>query len=388
MPDFRPKVGVVRYPDRPYYMMRFVDPITGQHRARSTRTNVRREAERMAAKWEAELLNGQYRPPCNITWEDFRERYEAEKAPTLAANTVNATATAFNHLERIVNPKHLGAINSTVLSQFHSRLRKEGMKPTTLATHLRHLRAAFSWAVSMEMLPAVPNFHMPARPRGQSLMRGRPVTLVEFQKMLANVTGVRPRDADSWRFFLQGLWLSGLRIDEAVQLSWDDEEAFAIELAGRHPKFRIYAEAEKGRRDRLLPMTPDFAEFVLQVPPSERAGYVFRLSGRCTKRQMTSGRASRIVSAIGKSAGIVVNKADQKYASAHDLRRAFGTRWAARVKPATLQLLMRHKSIETTMKYYVHQDADDVADELWAEYGMGWHRDQVNRDIPFGCAIW
>jgi hypothetical protein len=35
------------------------------------------------------------------------------------------------------------------------------------------------------------------------------------------------------------------------------------------------------------------------------------------------------------------------------------------VKPATLQLLMRHKSIETTLKYYVDQDADDVADELW-----------------------
>ena len=29
---------------------------------------------------------------------------------------------------------------------------------------------------------------------------------------------------------------------------------------------------------------------------------------------------------------------------------------------------MRHKSIETTMKYYVCQNSDDVADELWAEY--------------------
>jgi integrase len=64
----------------------------------------------------------------------------------------------------------------------------------------------------------------------------------------------------------------------------------------------------------------------------------------------------------------IVNKTDGKFASAHDLRRSFGTRWAARVKPATLQLLMRHKSIETTMKYYVCQDSDDVADELWASY--------------------
>ncbi len=49
---------------------------------------------------------------------------------------------------------------------------------------------------------------------------------------------------------------------------------------------------------------------------------------------------------------------DEKYASAHDLRRSFGTRWASRVKPTTLQLLMRHESIETTLKYYVAQDTD------------------------------
>jgi hypothetical protein len=26
---------------------------------------------------------------------------------------------------------------------------------------------------------------------------------------------------------------------------------------------------------------------------------------------------------------------------------------------------MRHRSIETTLKYYVAQDADEIADELW-----------------------
>ena len=79
---------------------------------------------------------------------------------------------------------------------------------------------------------------------------------------------------------------------------------------------------------------------------------------------MTSARAGRVISEVGKVAKVLVNKADDKYASAHDLRRSFGTRWASRVKPATLQLLMRHRSIETTMKYYVCQDSDDVTDEL------------------------
>lgn len=33
--------------------------------------------------------------------------------------------------------------------------------------------------------------------------------------------------------------------------------------------------------------------------------------------------------------------------------------------PAVLQQLMRHESIDTTMKYYVGRDADAVADVLW-----------------------
>ena len=55
-----------------------------------------------------------------------------------------------------------------------------------------------------------------------------------------------------------------------------------------------------------------------------------------------------------------------QFATAHGLRRSFGTRWAARVKPATLQRLMRHRDIKTTMDFYVDQDADDIATELWA----------------------
>ena len=62
---------------------------------------------------------------------------------------------------------------------------------------------------------------------------------------------------------------------------------------------------------------------------------------------------------------MVVNKADDKFATAHDLRRSLypmGTSGKAGNAPTT----MRHADIGTTMKYYVAQDAADVADELWA----------------------
>jgi hypothetical protein len=36
--------------------------------------------------------------------------------------------------------------------------------------------------------------------------------------------------------------------------------------------------------------------------------------------------------------------------------------------PAELKLLMRHASIETTMKYYVGIEADDIAAGFWARF--------------------
>ena len=93
---------------------------------------------------------------------------------------------------------------------------------------------------------------------------------------------------------LNGLWLSGLRLDESIQLSWEIDDSFTIDLSGRHPRFRIYAEAEKGRQDRLLPMTPDFAEFVLRTPVGERSGPVFKLAGARPGQQMTSASAGRV----------------------------------------------------------------------------------------------
>jgi integrase len=368
MPENPIQVVVVKYPDRKNLMMRYVDPVTGRLKCRSTGSSNRRAAERAAAKWEAELLEGRYRPPVRMTWAEFRERYEAEKLAGLSPNTLEASDAAFNHLEKLVDPKDLNVLTSAVLSGFQSALRASGMKETTIATHLRHIRAALSWAVSMEILAAIPRIHMPARARGRTLMRGRPITAEEFERLLAAVAAIRPDDAEVWSNYLEGLWLSGLRLEESTVLSWDADAAISVVLTGRHPKLRIWAEAEKGHRDRLLPMTPDFAEFLLKTPLADRRGLVFKITGLQTGQPITPKRISRIVSAIGKKAGVVVNKADGKFASAHDLRRAFGTRWAPKVKPATLQLLMRHRSIDTTLKYYVAQDADDVGDELWRDY--------------------
>jgi len=200
-------------------------------------------------------------------------------------------------------------------------------------------------------------------------MRGRPVLAEEFDRILAAVPKVRPKDTAVWQRYLTGLWWSGLRLEESTIVSWDVDAPFMVDFSGKRPRFRIYAEAHKGRYDQYLPMTPDFATFLLDTPKAERTGRLFKLTGLQTGKPITHKRICRTVSDIGKAAGVIVNKATDKYATAHDLRRSFGTRWARRMTPAVLQRLMRHRTIETTMKYYVDLDADDISEQLWQEHG-------------------
>jgi integrase len=210
----------------------------------------------------------------------------------------------------------------------------------------------------MGLLIKRPDFVMPKRKKG-SLAKARPVTGEEYDRMLLAVEKVRPDDAAAWKAYITGLWLSGLRLEESLLLSWEPDSLFYIDLTGRRPVFIIRAEGQKSRRDEILPMTPDFAEWLESTfPESERQGRLFKLG-------VESNWVSKIVSAIGERAGVVVNREEGKFASCHDFRRAFGTRWAKKVMPAILRRLMRHADIQTTMSYYVDLDAAEIADTLW-----------------------
>ncbi len=143
-----------------------------------------------------------------------------------------------------------------------------------------------------------------------------------------------------------------------------------MDLSGTHPMLRIPAALEKGNRDRLLPMAPEFAELLAEVPPEQRTGPVFNpMAKRAGAGRVKAFQVCKVVSAIGQAAGVKVSAdavtGQVKFASAHDLRRSFGERWAVRVMPPILQQLMRHESIDTTLRFYVGRNANHTAKVLW-----------------------
>ncbi len=369
---------VVRVADhhrRRYYMLTYTCPMTRKRRWKASgientgRDRDRKAAERAAADWERELNDGEYRPPARLSWDEFRDLHEEQLQPGLAEKTRELYATVFNAIENILNPQRLADLTAERLSYFQAELRKGGRAEATIAAYLRHLRTALRWATDMGWLRSVPKIQKPPRAKGSKVMRGRPLALEEFERMLAKTEAVvGPAAAECWRFYLRGLWTSGLRRDESLSLFWDRPDRLCIDMTGKRPMLRIPAALEKGNQDRCLPMAPEFSELLATVPEAARKGRVFKLVDRDgNPREFAGNWVGRVVSAIGKRAGVKVDvKGDKvKYASAHDLRRSFGERWARRIMPVALQELMRHESIDTTLAYYVGRNAQATADVLW-----------------------
>ncbi len=68
---------------------------------------------------------------------------------------------------------------------------------------------------------------------------------------------------DSWKFYLRGLWESGLRLSESLTIWWDDAPgAIVVDFSGQRPMLRIPAESQKSNRDSLLPITPEFSHLL------------------------------------------------------------------------------------------------------------------------------
>ena len=191
-----------------------------------------------------------------------------------------------------------------------------------------------------------------------------------------------PNQHESLKHIFRGLWWSGLRLEESLNLWWDRLDRISIDLNSGRPLLRIPAEKEKGNRDRLYPVATEFAEMILAVPVSERCGPFFTvLTKDGNPYSRIRHQVGKIIAELGRKAGIVVKPhqktGEKEFASAHDLRRSFGERWAKRVEAPFLQKMMRHSAITTTLRYYSSRDAVEA----------GAHIDEAFRRAEAGNVI-
>lgn len=375
MPLPRIRVYVVSYSgNRRGLQLRWRDH-DGRVRTRATDATNRRAAERLAVEFEQELNSANpSEDNSDMAFDRWRELIDLHYCGGVSRATVRQIHSQLAVFVRHASPEFLADVNTASLTLHVAALRSAGRSENTIKSHLRTLRALLRWSVDQGYIPQMPRLPKISRGSAGQPHRGRPLTDDEFSHLLSVVDQVVELEfAESWRRLLLGLWMSGLRLGEALRLSWDSDGLVVVDLASSDRGRLIFRSAgQKSRKNQIIPITPEFREFLLTVPAGDRSGPVFSPKVRYGRRTASTSQASHVISAIGEKSGIETDPG--RFATAHDLRRSFGLRWSKLVMPAVLQQLMRHATISTTMQYYAQADADRWSEEVYS----AWDRAKLN----------
>lgn len=317
-----------------------------------------------------------------MAFDRWRELIDQHYCGSVSKATVRQIHSQLAVFRRNVDPECLADVNTASITLHVSQLRSAGRSENTVRSHIRTFRALLRWSVDQGYLAEMPRLPKSARGSAGQPHRGRPLTDDEFSHLLSVVDQVvEPQFADSWRQLLRGLWLSGLRLGEALRLSWDTDGLVVVDLeSSKHGRLIFRSAGQKSRKNQTVPITPEFREFLSSIPASERSGPVFSPFVRYGRRTASTSQASHVISTIGEKSGIQTDPG--RFATAHDLRRSFGLRWSKLVMPAVLQQLMRHASITTTMQYYAQADADRWAEEVYSAWNRANNSSVKNRRKP------
>jgi integrase len=319
-------VYLVRASDSPFFKAQWLEEGTTRRRTRSLRTADPDEAERLRAELEASLAAGEQRPQ-RLAWGAFVDRYVRER---LGGGSEGGRQNARRDLLRFgrgERPAGPHAVTARMVSSHTARLREDGLAGHTINTHLAHLRAALNWAAEMGFRPDPPPVKAVAAPRRTRI---RHLSVGQYPRLLAAMP------SPGWGLFLRLAWHTGMRAGELFLLSWAEGDGPWLDL--RRGRVVFPAASCKGRRDEWLPLH--------RVLLAE-LGRLEREAGRVLDLAPSAHELSKRFCELGRPLGV----------RTHDVRRGFGTRYAPKVPAHILQRLMRHRKIETTLRYYA--DLDD-----------------------------
>ncbi len=322
-------VYVLEPKDRPHYQAQWLDPATGKRKTRSLRTADPTQADRKAAELEDKLNAGQDVQPARMAWEAFAQRYAEEHLPGLRDTTQNKRRSLLRTFAKRAAPTTLGRVDARLLSHYVARMRSDGMQPSSIRADLMHLRAILAWGVRQGLLARVPHMEMPKVPRRRSWRIIDPAQWPAVRGLFAG---------PAWGLYLDVLWYTGMRRTEALLLRWERQQLAPWVDFARN-RIQIPAAAQKSGEESWLPVHPELAARL--EPGRQQAGQV--------------AAPGEVADLVSKEFRRKTRKAGLDF-TLHDIRRSFGTRYAAKVPAQVLQRLMRHAHISTTLEYYVDQD--------------------------------
>jgi len=286
-------------------------------KSRALKTRDPKEAQALHKEIEREYLHGRLINLDSfqrISLADFRTAYLADR-DGISEWTIKKDALSLKLLADVIGGNiQLRAITDQSVKEFKRACRARGATTTTINGYLRHIRAAFSWAVGEQYLKSRPkiDFYKKAEEKPRVLAPG------EIKRILR--AAFKRNHNLGLRFFIH--LYTGARRRELCELTWQnmDFEADTITLTG------------KGKT-RTIPMVKAIK---LILKDRRDIGLVFDDLHRDT----VSHRFHDVV----ESCGIV--------ARLHDLRHTCATYLLSNGVPLeVVQEILGHEAIATTQIY-------------------------------------
>jgi len=343
------------------YVARWRNPVTGKWAQRTLDARLQRDAGALATELAEAIVNGVSID--NLDWPAFCAKYEREKMRKRAGKTQESWVTTKRHIADFGAPRHLQDVTAAWVSAWQAHLEDTGMAVNSVAVYSRTLRAAIRWAARYDLIDRAPYIAVEC----EEVPRSDGIQPVDFKRLLAAVPEVRPKDTAYWSRLLRGLSTCNLRINELRRLSWDPGSKIRIDGADVYPLIRFHPKSHKSQKRRIQVILPQFWDVCRETPMDQRTGHVFPVpNGR--GGQLSNKRLVRIISDIGKAAGIVTNVDTGKHATSHDIgRRTFLRKIDDQLTMPEAHKAMGHSDFQTTINFYDTRDALELSAKLWGK---------------------
>ena len=312
------------------YHLRWIDFATGKWRSRRAGTD-RKVADREAAKMEDQLSEGTYRDVRRILWADFVNDHVTKLAGTSNREVARRTLDEFGvFVGRRFGPKD---VTYSMVERFATEIRVKN-KPATINKKLRYLRCALNRAVKRGFAgrnPMTPDLFLrvdEVTPR---------IATDDEEKALLSAT----KKLYGYRLWALIYFIvnTGARRGEALGLTWD-----RITLDGDAPQVRF--TRTKSHRDRVIPISGDLADVLRKLK---------------AKTLREGGPFVGMLHTVRWAWDRIVRGSGVPHITVHDLRRTFCTKLVrAGVPLPTVQKLLGHATIATTLTYYNLVDDSDM----------------------------
>jgi len=295
---------------------------------KDTRNN-RRIAQKIKEEKEFELNRPvQKLLKHRLTLGEGEKLFLVYKKETAERTKVNYRSM-FRHLSAVV-PKNffVSKIVKEDVEKFKYYMREKlGLKHNTIASYIKDLKTFWNWLIKEKFVSENIVDRIP--------LKENPIVIIppdHFKKIL---TIFKNRNKKHYNF-LMFLKLTGLRVGEAVSLQWSD-----IDFASN----RIKINNQKGKRVELFPLYPKITEILKSLSRDGEKVFDFKDKDSLNfwKREMKN---------LGYSYTL------------HSIRKTFATDLVnGNVSVFDAMKLLRHRNINTTMKYYTFADLSRMGNE-------------------------